>query len=233
MREDNQARIVVTKNGPYVVSGEVPLAVQTIIADADGASSEWAQGETFEAKVTYALCRCGKSNMAPYCDGTHAKIGFDGTEMASREAYDAQKTTYEGPHLTLEDVRAFCAVARFCDAQRSTWDSIGETADSEAEKRVRHQAAHCPSGRLVLRDKTTGQTIEPKLPLSIGVVDDPAEKCSGPLWVRGGVAIQSQDGAAYEVRNRVTLCRCGQSKNKPFCDGSHVEVKYQDGRAKP
>ena len=232
MDENITPRIVITKNGPYIVSGTVPLAVQTLVPDADGASSEWAQGETFEAKATYALCRCGKSGQAPLCDGTHARIGFDGTETASRESYDAQKTTYEGPHLTLEDVRAFCAVARFCDAQRSTWDSISETADPEAEKRVRHQVSHCPSGRLVLRDKATGAVLEPEMPLSIGVVDDPAEKCSGPLWARGGIALQSQDGAGYEVRNRMTLCRCGQSQNKPFCDGSHVEVKYQDGRTR-
>ena len=92
-----------------------------------------------------------------------------------------------------------------------------------------HQAMRCPSGRLVARDAATGAAFEPVLEPSIGVVEDPAEACSGPLWVRGGIRIQSQDGVAYEVRNRVTLCRCGQSKNKPFCDGTHTEVKYQDG----
>jgi CDGSH-type Zn-finger protein len=230
MSEDNKPRIVVTKNGPYVVSGNVPLAEQTIMPDEDGGSSEWVQGEPFAAQVTYALCRCGKSGHAPFCDGAHAKIGFDGTETASRDSYDSQKTTFEGPDLVLEDVRAFCAVARFCDTHGSTWDSIAETADPETHKRVMHQVSHCPSGRLVLRDKTTGAALEPELPISIGVVEDPAEACSGPLWIRGGILIQSQDGELYEVRNRVTLCRCGQSKNKPFCDGSHTVVSYQDGR---
>ena len=92
--------------------------------------------------------------------------------------------------------------------------------------------AHCPSGRLTLRDNVAGAKIEPELPMSIGLVDDPGEDCSGPLWVRGKVAIQSQDGADYELRNRVTLCRCGQSKNKPFCDGTHLEIKYRDGRTR-
>ena len=34
------------------------------------------------------------------------------------------------------------------------------------------------------------------------------------------------DGFAHEVRDCVTLCRCGQSKNKPFCDGTHAAIKF-------
>lgn len=36
------------------------------------------------------------------------------------------------------------------------------------------------------------------------------------------------DGFRYEVRNRVILCRCGASRNKPFCDGTHAPVKFKD-----
>ncbi len=50
----------------------------------------------------------------------------------------------------------------------------------------------------------------------------------GRLWLRGGIAVVSSDGFAYEVRNRVTLCRCGASDNKPFCDGSHAAIKFRD-----
>jgi len=49
------------------------------------------------------------------------------------------------------------------------------------------------------------------------------------LWVRGGIPVTSANGFHYEVRNRVTLCRCGTSKNKPFCDGSHAAIKFKDG----
>ena len=58
---------------------------------------------------------------------------------------------------------------------------------------------------------------------------DPAEGVSGGLWVRGGITVESADGFRYETRNRVTLCRCGASRNKPFCDGSHAEVRFTDG----
>lgn len=55
----------------------------------------------------------------------------------------------------------------------------------------------------------------------------------GPLWVRGGIPVESSDGATYEVRNRVTLCRCGRSSNKPFCDGTHKGVGFRDETFSP
>jgi CDGSH-type Zn-finger protein len=42
------------------------------------------------------------------------------------------------------------------------------------------------------------------------------------------VQVIGADGFAYEVRNRVTLCRCGASRNKPFCDGSHASIGFSD-----
>ena len=44
-----------------------------------------------------------------------------------------------------------------------------------------------------------------------------------------GIQIESEDGTLYEVRNRVTLCRCGKSSNMPFCNGSHASIKFRDG----
>ena len=78
------------------------------------------------------------------------------------------------------------------------------------------------------RDKTCDSAIEPPFDQVISITDDPVRGVSGPLWVKGGVPIQSSSGETYEVRNRVTLCRCGQSENKPFCDGSHCDVKFKE-----
>jgi CDGSH-type Zn-finger protein len=55
------------------------------------------------------------------------------------------------------------------------------------------------------------------------VIEYPAKGEHGPLWVRGGIPVVSDDGKPYIVRNRFTLCRCGKSRNKPFCDGSHIQ----------
>jgi len=57
------------------------------------------------------------------------------------------------------------------------------------------------------------------------LIEDPSQGVSGPLWLRGGIALLAADGFAYEIRNRMTLCRCGASSNKPFCDGSHVSKR--------
>ena len=54
-------KITVTRNGPYQVEGSIPLAKQSIVADADGASREWRKGESIEASSVYRLCRCGQS----------------------------------------------------------------------------------------------------------------------------------------------------------------------------
>jgi hypothetical protein len=102
------------------------------------------------------------------------------------------------------------------------------TDDPGVRRIVEQQAADCPSGRLVVLDAKSGQAIEPKLEPSIGLVEDTANEVSGPLWVRGGIPVVAVDGTTYEVRNRVTLCRCGASQNKPFCDGSHVSVGFSD-----
>ena len=90
------------------------------------------------------------------------------------------------------------------------------------------EAALCPSGRLVVRDRHTGTELEPDLEPSIGIVADPTRSVDGPIWVRGGIAIVAGDGQTYEVRNRVTLCRCGASRNKPFCDASHLAIGFRE-----
>ena len=40
---------------------------------------------------------------------------------------------------------------------------------------------------------------------------------------------QRPDGSTYELRNRYALCRCGASRNKPFCDAMHVSIGFSDG----
>jgi len=41
--------------------------------------------------------------------------------------------------------------------------------------------------------------------------------------------VESSDGTVYESRNRATLCRCGKSLNKPYCDGTHIMAGFNDG----
>ena len=220
-------KITVTRNGPYLVEGAVPMARQSIGADAQGDSREWQEGESFETQVTFALCRCGQSASKPYCDGSHVRVGFDGTETASREPYDVQATEQVGPTVTLADAQPLCAYARFCDVAGQVWNLVEQEGAEAAELTVR-EAGLCPSGRLVVRDQQSNADIEPEFTPSIGIVADLAEGLAGPIWVRGGITVTSSDGEPYEVRNRVTLCRCGASANKPFCDASHASIGFTE-----
>ena len=220
-------KITVTRNGPYLVEGSVPMSRQTIEPDAEGNSVAWSTGEQFEERASYALCRCGHSSEKPYCDGSHVTVGFDGTETADRAPYLDQASGQRGPSLTLTDAQPLCAFARYCDVAGQVWNLV-EREGPEAARLTALEASLCPSGRLVAWDNETGRAIEPELDPSIGIVDDPAEGLAGPIWVRGGIAVTAADGETYEVRNRVTLCRCGASKNKPFCDASHARIGFTE-----
>ena len=220
-------KITVTENGPYRVSGAVPMAGQTILADGDGNSIGWHQGEEFETKAACALCRCGQSADKPYCDGSRLRVGFDGTETASRGPYLAQAAEQDGPTVALTDVQQLCAFARFCDVAGQVWNLVEQEGPQAAQLTVR-EAGLCPSGRLVAWDRNTKTAIEPQFDPLIGIVEDPTEGVAGPIWVRGGIPVVSADGETYEIRNRVTLCRCGASRNKPFCDASHVSLGFTD-----
>jgi CDGSH-type Zn-finger protein len=224
-----EKKIIVSKNGPYLVSGGIPISMQTITPNKEGFSWDWTEGRTFDAQSSeYALCRCGQSKNKPFCDGTHEKIGFEGKETATRKPYVRQAKKYDGPTMVLSDAENLCAFARFCDPEGQIWNLIEQTDSPAARNLVIREANHCPAGRLVVHDKKTGKEIEHKLTPSIGVVEDSALGCSGPLWIRGGIPIESHDGKRYEVRNRVTLCRCGASSNMPFCNGSHASIQFKD-----
>jgi CDGSH-type Zn-finger protein len=228
MAERKGAKIVVSKDGPYLVSGNLPLAKETIVPGKDGIPEKWEKGEGYPAFERYALCRCGQSKGKPYCDGTHAKAGFIGTETASRKKYAEQANRTSGPKLDLGDAVELCSLARFCERAGKVWGLTRHSDDPKARKTAIQECCDCPSGRLVAIDKKTGKPIEPHFEKSISIVEDPGAGASGPIWIKGGVAIESHDGKKYEARNRATLCRCGYSGNKPFCNGAHIQARFND-----
>ena len=152
MKQD-EPKIQVTKNGPYLVSGALPLSEQWIATNPEGESLDYREGKKYPEQQQYALCRCGKSANKPYCDGTHAKVHFDGTETAGHQPYLTQAETFEGPTMLLTDQENLCAFARFCDPKGRVWNLVGETDKPEARRLVEHEAGHCPGGRLVAWDQ--------------------------------------------------------------------------------
>jgi CDGSH-type Zn-finger protein len=229
MARETKPKIMVTKDGPYLVSGGLPIDKRIIGIGEEGEPEKWIKGKNVPYRETCSLCRCGGSKNKPFCDGTHAKVGFNGTETASKKPHDRQAQVIDGPALKLKDATALCAAARFCHRGGGTWELTRHSDDPRARKLAIGEACDCPSGRLVECDRKTGRVFEKEFEKSISLVEDPQNKVSGPIWLKGSVPVESSDGTTYEVRNRQTLCRCGNSQNKPFCDGSHLDEGFDDG----
>ncbi len=211
--------IAATANGPLRVSGDVPLYRRRPIETDAGEPIVWETVARVETGPRYALCRCGGSANKPFCDGTHYTIGFEGAEAATG-TYAERAKVLGGTQITVRDDRSICTHAGFCGNKvTNVWKSVAGTDDSVVRAQVIGMIERCPSGALTYR---LDDDVEPFLPQAISVIDD------GPLWVTGGVPVAASDGTALEARNRVTLCRCGASTNKPLCDGSHIKAGFRD-----
>lgn len=225
-KDISSMRITVVENGPYVVEGSVPLKEEII--EQEEHHKVLTEGKTYPEQAAYTLCRCGKTKTPPFCDGAHVHESFEGTETASRDRYRDRAQVFEGEHLTLYDDNR-CAFARLCHRQDGDVWSLTKTADTEHLKEEAIQASSlCPAGRLEHVDKTDDTTAEPELEPSISILQDPEKGVSSGIFVRGGITLVAADGEEYEKRNRYMLCRCGESRNKPFCDASHVPAKFKD-----
>ena len=219
-------RIKIVENGPYLVSGGIPI--EEMIIAPDGHHYTFKKGRTLPQAKEYALCRCGASRNAPFCDGSHERVGFVGSETASRERYvDRLTDIVTGSTMDLLD-DGRCAFARFCHTERGDiWNATAHDSDKATREAAVKAAQECPAGRLVMVDKD-GKILEEVSEPKIIIMQDPEKGSSAGIFVKGPVVVEAADGTEYEVRNRVVLCRCGKSHNKPFCDANHVSASYND-----
>ena len=212
-----------------MVTGNVPLAKEMITEDEKRYLLKWEKVSDYPEQETHSLCRCGESKNAPFCDGAHKRAACNMAETAEKATFQSKAEKVEGDDIILFDVPDLCASGHFCTRAGGAWDLVRERSDDPEKIRIAiKEASDCPSGRLVMMDKKTGQEIEPDFEPSISIAQDEVAGVSGPICVRGRIQIEGSDGTLYELRNRVALCRCGQSNSKPFCDGSHVAYKFHD-----
>jgi CDGSH-type Zn-finger protein len=226
--ENKSYKIVVTKNGPYLIYGNLPMVKEIVVSSRLGVAEEWRKGATIPTSEIYSICRCGQTKKPPFCDGTHSLINFNGKETVVHKKFFKDPSITKGPELTLLDSIDLCIGARFCHKGGGVWKLTQHSDDPANKELAIKEACYCPSGRLIEYDNTTNEPIEPDFEPSLSITIDPATKTSGPLWVKGNVPIISAEGSLYEIRNRVTLCRCGKSDIKPFCDGKHVSIRFHD-----
>src|SRR5215212_639994 len=211
-----ERRIDVTEDGPYRVHGRLPLRPVSVVRSEWGESVDADMGEPLPTGASYALCRCGRSSTKPFCDESHVRIGFDGCETADRAPRAERAREFRGRDIAFTDDQALCIHAAYCeDRETDVWDMVRVSADPEVRARMSRMISMCPSGRL---------SMEP--PADAGDPEVLLER-DGPIWVKGAVQLRAADGSTYEVRGRMALCRCGNSRNKPFCDDTHAEVGFR------
>ena len=189
----------------------------------EGAELRRQSGEKLAFDKKVALCRCGGSKTKPFCDGTHSKIGFSDKNLADPKK--DQRVSYAGRKITIFDNRALCAHAGYCTDGLKEVFRYGEepwiAADAAAVEKVIETIRKCPSGALSYAlDRVEAEA--PMRPPMVTVQDH------GPYAVTGGIELGGAKFAQGASSEHYTLCRCGQSKNKPFCDGAHWDVKFRD-----
>jgi CDGSH-type Zn-finger protein len=225
MPDVSEPEIRVEEDGPYQVSGPLPIARTRSVKTEFGEPVDYAPFEPLEAGETYRLCRCGRSSNKPFCDDSHLEEPrVDVTERADQGPLEPRADVFQAEDgVIISDDLSLCSKAGYCkDRFTGVWQMLGST-DPAVRERMARMVELCPSGRLAWADSPDAPDHEPEYEPEIGVFRN------GPLFVRGGVRVVGADGEPYEVRNRQALCRCGYSRNKPFCDGSHSIVGFRDG----
>jgi len=203
--------VVFTKYSPYLV--------------VDLENFKDADDNPLQIQPVMSLCRCGKSAQKPYCDGSHSKIGFVG-EKTPKRTPDRVKN-YPGRDITIHDNRGVCAHDTSCttllpavfDISKRPWIN----PDGASVKEIIETVEKCPSGAL---SYTIGsrryQDLERKPAIT-------AAK-NGPLHLTGGIRMKDDQQNRPESKEHCTLCRCGESENKPFCDGTHRDINFDDSK---
>lgn len=181
------------------------------------------QNGPLETKDMLALCRCGQSSDKPFCDGTHKNIGFSSAN--TEERLDDRRDNYVCEAITIHDNRSICAHAGHCtDGLASVFRMNQEpwiAPDAASRDDVIATIESCPSGALSYsidgreRDDNGGEP-------AIFVAPN------GPYVVSGGLELVDTPLAEGASGQQITLCRCGASKNKPYCDGSHWGIEFTD-----
>jgi len=209
MNSEKKPTITLAPDGPYIVKA------LTRLSNKNG---------PVECKETMALCRCGASANKPFCDGTHAKIGFSSAKIDNRT--ENSKESYRGKNITIHDNRGVCAHAGVCTDNLSEVFRMKQEpwidADAASVEDIINTIKSCPSGALSYSINNTENQDDADLEPNIFIAKN------GPYVVSAGEGLLDTNWGEGASKSKYTLCRCGASKNKPFCDGSHWGIEFSD-----
>jgi CDGSH-type Zn-finger protein len=189
------------------------------------------KGEALPTSPEIALCRCGKSRNKPYCDGTHARSGFNSDRDAEHTVDSVGE--FPGAEITVHFNKLQCSAAQECanglpsvfrhgDLTRFVTGKPWIQPDREPAEKIMAVIKRCPSGalRYTINGKTGPDHMEPP---NIRI------RKNGPYEVKGSIPLRTSFWMQQQNPQLYALCRCGASRNKPFCDGSHWRIKFDDG----
>lgn len=208
-------------------SPKKPLIVFTLYSPymvVDLGELKMEKGEPIPLAPVTSLCRCGASKSKPHCDGSHGEVGFVGSRDPN--AQDRPPREYEGQVIEIIDHRGVCSHSEECikslpNVFRKDERPWIEPNAAEVDE-VIAAVKRCPSGALSYRIEGRHFKVWDSEP-NIFVRKD------GPLDVRG-VELKDDQGTQPETQDHYALCRCGESKIKPFCDGSHHDAGFKDDK---
>lgn len=168
------------------------------------------------------LCRCGRSERKPFCDGSHVASGFTGEKKWKPGA--GKLIDHVGTHVTIHDNRALCAHVEYCvlelpsvfDRSKRPWVD----PDGASVEEIVALCRKCPSGALSCTvDGVLYRNYDERQPTVIASAE-------GPYFLEGGVVVLGEPFSEGHSTEHCTLCRCGESRNKPLCDGKHWDVGF-------
>jgi len=123
------------------------------------------------------------------------------------------------PGICIHSAVCFNGLPQVFDPRNRPWVNIGG-ADT---KRITDQIKQCPSGALSYFLNSPESDSSGKRNENILIEVTPG----GPLLVHGKIRLKINEGQIEEVQKITALCRCGVSGNKPYCDGSHMKIKFE------
>ena len=146
--------------------------------------------------------------------------------MSEKYTGRADDRRYEGDEVDITYNLKRCIHAKFCvnglssvfDIDKRPWiDADGAGADKIADV-----IGQCPSGALHYDRKDGGAAETPPETNTVTVWDDSYLSFHGDLTIQGATVDITGE-------TRATLCRCGASSNKPFCDNTHRDIEFETG----
>ncbi|UCG79502.1 MAG: CDGSH iron-sulfur domain-containing protein [Nitrospirota bacterium] len=182
------------------------------------------KGETLSNLKGTALCRCGASDNKPFCVGAHSKIGF--SDRKETDGHLDKRIDYVGNEVTIHDNRGICSHVGYCTDNLPSVFKLDEEPwidpNGASKDEIIETIKKCPSGALSYSVSGKEHRDQDRDPLIT------ASK-NGPYFVTGWVVMTEAKERAEKVsEEHFTLCRCGSSKNKPFCDGTHWSIGFKD-----